>query len=188
MDNLTVNDILNQREVGTIMPLLVAMENEDVPIFFVKDYEEVLAPIEDNDIIALKNSIIGTDDCLLFLLIFKFADSFETTYDVWFNYGEVWHNEFLEKLKESKRIIVDFRNENNERIKSIEIENTVATVSKEYIDKCNDIVVKKGKTDENVISLVQKHKYETWNIDVVDDFLENMFESYESIEELWDDL
>lgn len=188
MNNMTVNDILEQREVGTIMPLLVGVENNEIPIFFIKDYKDTLSEIEENDVIALKNSIIGTDDCLLFLLIFKFADSFETTYDVWFNYGELWHNEFLNNLKDSKKVIIDFRDENNERVKSIEIENTVGQVTSEYIDRCNHMVVRKGERDDNIINLVQKHKYETWDMEVVNDFLENMFESYESIEALWHDL
>ncbi|MGL4991220.1 MAG: hypothetical protein ACRC57_08715 [Sarcina sp.] len=188
MNNLTVNDILNQREVGTIIPLLVEMDNEDIPIFFIKDYANILEIVEDTDMIALKNSIIGTDECLMFLLIFKFADNFETTYDVWFNYGELWHNEFLNRLKDSQRIIIDFRDENNERVKSIEIKNTVANITKEYIDRCNDVIVEKGSSSNNIINLVQKHKYETWSMDVIDDFLESMFDSYESIEELWNDL
>ncbi|MGL4655983.1 MAG: hypothetical protein ACRCWM_08870 [Sarcina sp.] len=188
MNNLTVNDILNEREVGSIIPLLVEIEGEDVPIFFVKDYKEVLEPIKENDIIALKNSIIGTDECTLFLLMFKFAQSFETTYDVWFNYGELWHQEFLEVLKESDRLIIDFRDENNERLKSIEIENTVTSVTKEYIDRCMESITCKGVKDDNIISLVNKPRYETWDIESANDLLENMFESFESIEELWDDL
>ncbi|MGL4760304.1 MAG: hypothetical protein ACRCWG_02500 [Sarcina sp.] len=188
MNNLTVNDILNETEVGSIIPLLVEVEGKDVPIFFVKDYKVVLEDIKGNDVIALKNSIIGTDDCLLFLLMFKFAQSFETTYDVWFNYGELWHQEFLETLKTADKIIIDFRDENNERIKSIEIESTVASIAKEYIEKCTKETVCKGIKDENIISLIRKPKYETWNIDVANELLENMFEEYESIEELWDSL
>ncbi|MGL4453348.1 MAG: hypothetical protein ACRCTZ_19470 [Sarcina sp.] len=188
MSNLTVNDILNEREVGSIIPLLVEVDGKDVPIFFVKDYKEVLEPIKENDIIALKNSIIGNDECTLFLLIFKFAQSFETTYDAWFNYGELWHQEFLETLKESDRLIIDFRDENNERLKSIEIENTVTEVTKEYIGKCMENVVCKGIKNDNIISLVNKHKYQTWTMDMANDLLDNMFESFESIEELWNDL
>lgn len=188
MNNLTVNDILNEREVGTIIPLLVEIDKKEIPIFFVKDYKEVLEPIEENDIIALKNSIIGNEECILFLLIFKFAQNFETTYDVWFNYGELWHQEFLEVLKESDRLIIDFRDENNERLKSIEIENTVTDVTKEYIEKCMESVICKGNTDENIISLVSKPKFKTWTTDMANDLLDNMFESFESIEELWNDL
>ena len=188
MNNLTVNDILNEREVGSIIPLLVEIEGKDIPIFFVKDYKEVLEPINENEIIALKNSIIGTDDCILFLLMFKFAQSFETTYDVWFNYGELWHQEFLETLKHADRIIIDFRDENNERMKSVEMENTVSDVTQEYIEKCMEDVTRKGMKDENIISLVRKPRYETWSIDTANELLENMFEEYESIEELWDNL
>ncbi|WP_297517419.1 hypothetical protein [uncultured Clostridium sp.] len=188
MNDLTVNDILDEREVGSIVPLLVEIQGEDIPIFFVKDYKEVLDIIKENELIALKNSIIGTDDCILFLLMFKFAQSFETTYDVWFNYGELWHQEFLDTLKKSDRIIIDFRDENNERIKSIEMENTVSNVTQEYIDKCNESVVSKGLKDDNIISLVKRPRYETWDIEVATDLLENMFESYETIEDLWSDL
>lgn len=188
MSNLTVNDILNEREVGTIMPLLVEVNEKEVPIFFVKDYKEVLDPIKENDIIALKNSVIGNEECILFLLIFKFAQNFETTYDVWFNYGELWHQEFLETLKHADKLIIDFRDENNERLKSIEIENTVTEVTNEYINKCMESITCKGMKDDNIISLVNKPRYETWTMEMANDLLDNMFESFESIEELWNDL
>ncbi|MGL4741531.1 MAG: hypothetical protein ACRC41_12115 [Sarcina sp.] len=188
MNSLTVNDILSEREVGTILPLLVDVKGTDVPIFFVKDHRNILEYIENTEMIALKNSIIGTDECLLFLLIFKFDNNFETTYDVWFNYGEAWHQEFLDSLKESNRIIIDFRDENNELIKSIEIENTVNEVCKEYIERCNANVIAKGDKIDNLIKLSTKKKYQTWNIEIVNDLLENMFDFYGSIEELWNDV
>lgn len=188
MNDLTVNDILNEREVGSVIPLLVELEGEEVPIFFVKDYHDVLEKIEETDMMALKNSILGTDECILFLIMFKFAESYDTTYDLWFNYGELWHNEFLHKLKDSSRIIIDFRDEDNERIKSIEIENTLGETCEEYIAKCSETVVQKGKTEDNIITLESKKRFELWNIDIANDFLDNMFEVYESIEELWNEL
>lgn len=188
MNDITVNDILNDREVGTIIPLLVMVGGEDVPMFFVKDYKKTIEVIEENDIIALKNSIIGTDDCLLFLLIFKFANSFETTYDVWFNYGEEWHNDFLNILKGSKRMVIDFRDENNERVKTVEIENTVKEIVEDYITKCSENILYKSGKNNNIIKLEKVEKYKTWNIDDVNNMLDNMFDSYDSIEDLWDNV
>ena len=68
------------------------------------------------------------------------------------------------------------------------MENTVSNVTQEYIDKCNESVVSKGRKDDNIISLVKRPRYETWDIEVATDLLENMFESYETIEDLWSDL
>ena len=188
MSNLTVNDILNEREVGTITPLLIGVEGCEIPIFFVKDYKEVLDGINENNSISIKNSIVGNDECILFLLIFKFAQDFKSTYDIWFNYGEPWHKEFLDVLKDTTRIIVDFRDENNKRFKSIEIENRVANVTGEYVEKCVENIICKGNKEDNIISLVNKPKYKTWNMEIANDLLDNMFESFESIEDLWNDL
>ena len=188
MKDLIVNDILNEREIGSIIPLLVELEGEDVPIFFVKDYSNVLEDLKETDVMALKNAILGTDNCILFLIMFKFADSFETTYDVWFNYGEIWHSEFLNKLRTASRMIIDFRNEDNERVKSIEIENTVSPICIEYIDKCNETIITKGIKEDNIISLIKKKRFEIWDLDIANEFLDDMFEEYESIEELWYEL
>ena len=188
MEDLTVNDILNRREVGTIIPLLVTINSEYIPVFFVKDYRETINLIADNDIIALKNSIIGSNDCLLFLLMFKFADNFQTTYDVWFNYSEDLHKDFLNALKTSTRMVVDFRDENNERVKSIEIENSVGKVVNEYINRASEKILYKGNKDENIINLEKIERYKLWTTEEINEMLDNIFESYDDIEQLWDDM
>lgn len=188
MDDLTVNDILNRREVGTIIPLLVTINSENIPVFFVKDYRKTIDIIGDNEIIALKNSIIGSNDCLLFLLMFKFADNFQTTYDIWFNYAEDLHKDFLNALKESTRMVVDFRDENNERVKSIEIENSVGKIVNEYINRASEKILYKGNKDENIINLEKIERYKLWTIEEINQMLDNIFESYDNIEQLWDDM
>ncbi|MGL5820041.1 MAG: hypothetical protein ACRCYE_00145 [Sarcina sp.] len=188
MNSSTINDILNEREVGTILPLLVDIQGTKVPTFFVKDYRNILEYIENTEMVALKNSIIGTEDCLLFLLIFKFDNKFETTYDVWFNYGEVWYQEFLACLKDANRIIIEFRDEKDEHIKSIEMKNTVNEVCAEYIERCNENIIFKGEKINNLIELSVKKKYQTWDIEIANDLLEYMFDLYGSIEELWNDV
>ena len=188
MDDLTVNDILNRREVGTIIPLLVTINSENIPVFFVKDYRKTIDIIGDNEIIALKNSIIGSNDCLLFLLMFKFADNFQTTYDIWFNYAEDLHKDFLNALKESTRMVVDFRDENNQRVKSIEIENSVGKIVNEYINRASEKILYKGNKDENIINLEKIERYKLWTIEEINQMLDNIFESYDDIEQLWDDM
>lgn len=59
MAALTVDDILKESEVGTLIPLIVEVNDKVVPIIFVKDYLEALNDIGDNVLVALKSSIIS---------------------------------------------------------------------------------------------------------------------------------
>ena len=42
MAALTVDDILKESEVGTLIPLIVEVNDKVVPIIFVKDYLEAI--------------------------------------------------------------------------------------------------------------------------------------------------
>lgn len=187
MSNLTVNDILNEREVGSVIPLLVEVDSEEVPIIFIKECAEYIKDIKDNVVVGVKNSIIGDKKAEVFLLMLRFGGD-ECMYDIWFNYGFPWHADFLNKLIISNRILIDFRNENNERIKTIQIENTIGDSLEEYIDNCNEELLVKGLSKDNVISVDRKKKYECWKDEDIYYLMDEVFNDYETIEDLWNNL
>lgn len=187
MSNLTVNDILNEREVGSVIPLLVEVENEEVPIIFIKEYADYIKGVKDDVIVGVKNSIIGDKKAEVFLLMLRFGGD-ECMYDIWFNYGFPWHADFLNKLTTSNRILIDFRDEDNERIKTIQIENTIGDSLHEYIANCNEEFLVKGSLEDNVISIDKKKKYECWKDDDVYYLMDQVFNDYDTIEDLWDNI
>ena len=151
MKSLTVDDILKESEVGTLIPLLVEVDNNVLPIIFVKDYLELLNDLKDEVLIALKSSIISNKKIDLFLVMLRFDNRKDATYDLWFNYGFEWHFEFLNSLIKSDRILVDFRDEENNRVKTIELNNTIIEDLIKYKNECeSNILVKEGK-EENII-------------------------------------
>src|SRR5699024_6809493 len=98
MAALTVDDILKESEVGTLIPLIVEINDKVVPIIFVKDYLEALKDIGDNVLVALKSSIISNKKLDLLLIMIRFDEREENTYDLWLNYGFNWHFDFLNGL------------------------------------------------------------------------------------------
>lgn len=185
MSNFTVNSLLEKREVGTVLPLIVKVDNRDIPIFFIKDYRETLENIKEEELVAMKSSILGDNKCFLLLMLFKFNDDFDTTYDTWFNFGYQWHKEFLEILKDSENIIIDFRDEENERVKTIEVKNEIKETLEEYIKKSEETSILKESTEDKVIYISAEKRHRIWKEEDVDKMIDAIFESYDSIEELW---
>lgn len=188
MKSLTVDDVLKKSEVGTLSPLLVEVDNEVLPIIFVKDYLEVLGDLKDEVLVGLKSSIISNKKIDLFLVMLRFDNREDTTYDLWLNYGFQWHFEFLNALLKSNRILIDFRDEENNRVKTIELNNTIIEDLTKYKNECEStILVKEGK-EENIIMVNNIKKYETWNNDEALELMDEVLEDYESIEDMWDNL
>lgn len=188
MTGLTVNDILKESEVGTLIPLLVEVDDKNVPIIFVKDYLDCLCHIGDNVLVGLKSSIISNKKLDLFLMMIRFDDKEENTYDLWLNYGFDWHFEFLNNLIKSERILIDFRDEYNNRIKTIEVENTIKSDLINYKNQCEMfILVKEGKED-NLIKINKVKRYENWNNDEALSLIDEVLDGYESIEDMWENL
>lgn len=188
MSNFTVNDLLEEREVGTVLPLNVEVGNEIIPIFFVKDYKDTLEEINEEELVSMKNSILSDDKCFLLVMLFKFNNDFNTTYDLWLNYGYKWHSEFIEGLLNSNRIIIDFRDENNGRIKTIEVNNEIKETLKDYVKKSEEVSIFEENREETVIYLGSKKRYEIWDEEDADTLIDAIFERYDSIEELWNNI
>lgn len=188
LNNYTVNDLLEKREVGTVLPLVVEVNEEALPIFFIKDYKETIQHIKEDELVAMKSSIIGDGKCFLLLILFKFNNDFETTYDLWFNYSYEWHNDFLNTLNKEERIIIDFRDENNERVKTIEVKNKIQDTLSEYIEKAEEETIEKEFSEEKVVYLTRTKRYKTWKDKEADEIMETIFQRYESIEELWENV
>lgn len=190
--SFTVDDILTEREIGSIVPLVVEIEKEqdieEIPIMFVKDYKQTLDTFKDDESISIKGSIIEKNNVALMLIMIMFGKSYETTYDVWFDYGFVMHKEFIDKSLKESRIILDFRDEENNRIKTIEIENTLKKQMEDYIEKSSESIMIKEPINEKVIGLVKKSKFQIWNDELVFNLMDDVFDEYESIEELWDSM
>ncbi|SHI36017.1 hypothetical protein SAMN02745163_00087 [Clostridium cavendishii DSM 21758] len=185
MAEFTVNDILQNVDVGCVIPLIVEVKDEELPIIFIKDYESNLHNIEDECIVGIKSSNIENKDIMLYLLMLKFGEDYEAIYDIWFNYGLEGHREFLNTIKYKDRILIDFRSEDNERIKTIEIQNTIKGDLQKYIDNSEDeIIAKEGKVS-NVITLGKIKKYKSWDENKMNDLIDKVCGDYDSIEDLW---
>lgn len=185
MSDVTVNDILEDIPVGSVIPLVVAVDEKDIPIIFIKDYEEEIHKIDDECMVGVKSTTIGNKQVNLYLLVFKFGEDFEHIYDMWFNYSFQGHKEFLKLLYEEDRIIVDFRNEENERIKTIQVDNTIREHIESYINESKELVVVKESTADNVITLGKVEKYKTWNENSMLKLIDKIFDDYPSVEDLW---
>lgn len=188
MKSLTVDDILSESEIGTLIPLLVEVDNEVLPIIFVKDYLEVLSDLRDDLLVALKSSIISNQKIDLLLIMLRFDDKEDNTYDLWLNYGFKWHFEFLNALINSNRILIDFRDEENNRIKTIEVENTIKEDLNKYKDRCENTILVKESKEDNIIRVNNIKKYERWKDDEALDLIDEVLEDYESINDMWDNL
>ncbi|WP_207643341.1 hypothetical protein [Clostridium massiliamazoniense] len=188
LNNYTVNDLLEKREVGTVLPLIVEVNDEILPIFFIKDYKDTIKDIREDKLVAMKSSIVGDGKCFLLLILFQFNNDFETTYDLWFNYSYEWHNDFLNVLNKEERMIIDFRDENNERVKTIEVKNKIKDTLDEYMKKAEEETIEKEFSEEKIVYLSRKKRYETWKEDDADKIMETIFDSHESIEELWENI
>lgn len=185
MAALTVNDILKNSEVGTLIPLVVELENKAVPIIFVKDYFEVLKDIEDNVLVGLKSSIISNNKLELLLIMLRFDEKIENTYDLWLNYGFNWHLEFLNELIKQDTILIDFRDEENNRVKTIYIINTIKEDIKEYKESCEKSSLIKESREDNIINVVKKKKYETWSNEEAIALINKVLDDFDSVEEMW---
>lgn len=188
MSKFTVNDILADKPVGSIIPLVVSLEDKDIPIIFIKDYESEIIKIDDNCMVGVKSTTIGNKKVNLYLLILKFGDNYEHIYDLWFNYGFEGHKEFLKLLYTEDRIIIDFRDENNERIKTLQIDNTIIPHLESYINHSEELIVVKERRESNIITLGKVEKHTTWKENDVFRLMDKVFEDYSSIEDLWDNL
>lgn len=188
MAGLTVDDILKESEVGTLIPLLVEVDDKNVPIIFVKDYLDALCDIGDNVLVGLKSSIISNKKMDIFLMMIRFDNKEENTYDLWLNYGFNWHFEFLNNLINSERILIDFRDEYNNRIKTIEVENTIKSDLIKYRDECESIVLVKDGKEDNVIMINKIKKYKNWNNDEALDLMDEVLSDYDSLEDMWENL
>lgn len=188
MAALTVDDILKESEVGTLIPLIVEVNDKIVPIIFVKDYLEALKDIGDNVLVALKSSIISNKKLDLLLIMIRFDEREENTYDLWLNYGFNWHFDFLNGLINLEKILIDFRDEDNNRIKTIEVCNTIKKDLEKYKESCEDsILIKEGK-EENIIKVVKRKKYESWNNEDALDLIDEVLDDYSSIQDMWENL
>lgn len=105
---------------------------------------------------------------------------------MWFDYGNKVQRDFLQKLLHEEEIVLDVRDETNERLCCLSINNELILPIEEYVHRVNKIKLVKGETDGNVIFLQNVEKYNYWNEDDVADLLENVFMDYEDLEELWD--
>ena len=188
MAALTVDDILKESEVGTLIPLIVEVNDKVVPIIFVKDYLEALKDIGDNVLVALKSSIISNKKLDLLLIMIRFDENEENTYDLWLNYGFNWHFDFLNGLINLDKILIDFRDEENNRIKTIEVCNTIKKDLEKYKEACEEsVLIKEGK-EENIIKVVKRKKYESWNNEDALDLIDEVLEDYSSIQDMWENL
>lgn len=185
---LTVDDILKESEVGTLIPLLVEVDDRVVPIIFVKDYLYALEDIGDNVLVALKSSIISNKKLDLFLIMIRFDNNEENTYDLWLNYGFNWHFEFLNNLINSDNILIDFRDEDNNRVKTIEVENTIIEDLKKYKESCEECVLMKEGKEDNIIRVNKIRKCEAWNNEDALELIDEVLEDYDSIEDMWENL
>lgn len=188
MSQFTVNDILADKPVGSIIPLVVSLEDKGIPIIFIKDYESEIIKIDDDCIVGVKSSTIGNNRVNLYLLILKFGDDYEHIYDLWFNYGFEGHKEFLKLLYTEERIIIDFRDENNERIKTLQIDNTITPHLESYINDSEELIVVKEGKENNIITLGKVEKHTTWKENDVFTLMDKIFVDYPSIEDLWNNL
>lgn len=188
LSNFTVNDLLEKREIGTTLPLVVNVNDSDVPIFFIKDQKETIENINEEELVAMKSSILGDNRCFLLLILFKFNNDFSTAYDVWFNYAYDWHKDFLKVLNYSEKIIIDFRNEDNERVKTIEIKNEIKNTLSEYINKSEEFTIIKESSDDKVIHVLSDKRYKLWKDEDADKITDAIFDSYDSIEDLWNNM
>ena len=181
----TVNDIIEQRPCPSITPVVVEIKGKYVPVIIIKDYKEKLMKVKEDELVGLKSSSMGNKNASLFLIVLKFGDDFENTYDVWFDYVFELHRNFLSLLQKENRIIVDFRNEENERYITLELENTI----KEHIDYYNDLaeeeILVKNEKVENLINLEKVKRYTNWSEKESFEIMEKIFEDYPTIEELW---
>lgn len=188
MAEYTVNDIISKRPCGSITPLVIGIKDDLFPIVVIKEYREDLVNIKSDHYVGVKSTSVGNEKVNLYLLILKFGEGFNNFYDIWFNYGYDNHREFLNLLKEHDRIIIDFRDENNEKFITLQLENTIKDHIDSYISQCNDIKIVKGEIVDNVIQLDKLEKYTTWNDDDVYDLMDKIADDYPTCEELWTDL
>lgn len=185
MCKYTVNDVLNERPCGSATPLVIEVENKLLPIIIVKEYEEDIQWITDNIAVGLKSTCIGNSNVDIYLMVLKFGEGYSNIYDLWFNYGYENHREFLSLILNEKRIVIDFRNENNERVNTIEIDNTINEHILDYFRKSTEKKVVKGDKEGNVISINTISKYKAWSEEEVFELMDKVFADYPSIEELW---
>ncbi|WP_160671221.1 hypothetical protein [Clostridium sp. C8-1-8] len=188
MVDLTVNDIIAERPCGSVTPLVVGIEENLFPIIIIKERKEDLVSINEDTPIGIKSTSIGDKKCNVYAIIIKFGENFDNIYDIWFDYGDDNHKDFLELLRKQHRVVVDFRDENNERHITLEFENTVKEHIDDYIEKCSEkILIKKDKND-NLIKLEKVEKHTTWEDDDIEDLMDKIFGDYPSIEDLWEEL
>ncbi|GFP76889.1 hypothetical protein [Clostridium fungisolvens] len=188
MGDLTVNDIIADRPCGSITPLVVGLEDALYPIIIIKEMKEDLLSIGVDTPMGVKSTSIGDKKANVYAIILKFGEDFENIYDIWFNYGDENHQDFLKLLRDQHRIVIDFRDENNERYLTLEFENTVREHIDDYIEKCSEKMLVRSEKDNNVIKLNSLEKYNIWNDDDIENLMDKIFTDYPSIEELWEDL
>ncbi|MPQ44380.1 hypothetical protein GBZ86_11490 [Clostridium tarantellae] len=169
-----------------MIPLLVNINEIDVPIIFIKDFKESIEVIKDDVLVSIKSSTIGDKKCDMFLLMIKFGDGYNNIYDIWFNYAFQWHMDFLNRLLDCDRILLDFRDENNDRIKTIQINNTISEYIEEYIEVCEKDVLIKGQRENNIISIEKRKNYEKWIDEDVYNLMDKVYDDFSTIEELWE--
>lgn len=186
MNNITVNDVLDQTPPGAAVPLVVNFNGKDVPFIFIKDYKDLLDYISQEVDIRIKTAYIENKKVTILLILIKIGEVEESIYDMWFDYGNKVQRDFLQKLLHEEEIVLDVRDETNERLCCLSINNELVLPIEEYVHRVNKIKLAKGETDGNVIFLQNVEKYNYWNEDDVADLLENVFMDYEDLEELWD--
>ena len=186
MSNITVNDVLDQTPPGAAVPLVVNFNGKDVPFIFIKDYGDILENISQEVDIRIKTAYIENKKVTMLLILIKIGDVEESIYDMWFDYGNKIQREFLEKLLGEQEIVLDVRDENNERLCCLSINNELILPIEEYIHKVNKTQLVRGETKENIIFLENIEKYNYWSEEDVGDLLESVFSDYENLEELWD--
>lgn len=188
MCKYTVNDVLNERPCGSATPLVIEVDHKLMPIIIVKEYDKDIKGIMDNMEVGVKSTCIGNKKVNIYLMILKFGQNFDNIYDLWFNFGYKNHRDFLELLLEEKRIVIDFRNENNERVITIEIENTVTEHILDYFEKCKEKRIVRGNKNNNIITINNICKYEMWKEEDIFELMDKIFDDYPSIEDLWNNL
>lgn len=186
MSNITVNDVLDQTPPGAAIPLVVSLNEVDVPFIFIKDYKELLEGINDEVDVRIKTAYIENNKVTLLLILLKIGDMEESIYDMWFEFGNKMQREFLQKLLEQQEIVLDVRDENNDRLCCLSISNELILPIEEYIHKVEEKILVRGERSGNIISLENIEKYNSWNEDDVGNLLETIFMDYDSLEELWD--
>ena len=181
----TVNDVIKERPCPSITPVVVEVKGNQVPVIIIKDYKQKLSEVKEDELVGLKSSSMGNKKASLFLMILKFGDNFENTYDVWFDYVFELHRNFLSLLQKQDRIIIDFRDEENERYITLELENTIKEHITYYIDLSEEEVLVKQEKIENIISLNKIKRYTIWSEKESFEIMDKIFEDYPTIEELW---